>query len=293
MNKSRGINYQILLSLSLMLPIVSCSDWEYNHSTKKPFDSLRSVRNDKNKRWDTQGFTLEEYKIYTQAGMNNEESSITNFNSALPWKKANIPATQAVKAHQEWRAANIDEDTAIYFTKNNITLSEYQEASNILQNVEGVNNTIENELYIIQSIKSGSTPAEAVDQLVKAHKEKEKEIWGEEIYKICNGAPQEMPFDWLMTTSPYSVVGKCYIFPYRLYPMQWISRNQILNRAPSVISDNTPYSSPSDIISYIEGNEEIEPNSRVAVIGIEPKTYETVLGSKNTVRSFHILATLQ
>lgn len=298
MNKSRGISYQILLSLPLMLSIVSCSDWEYSHDGQNPIGIGRTLDLRDHKRWDTQGFTLEEYKIYTQAKMNNNENGESNPDSALPWKRAGIPAEQAVKAHREWSAADIDNDKALYFTKRNISLSQYQEASKALNDID-LKHSNDNVVRVIQNIRNGMTAPEAAQKLkqqLEEEKQKkaeqeiadEKRYWGEENYRMCNGSPQEMPNDWIVSITPYNVVGKCYYLPYPIYPLQWISRNQILNQPPPYALAYSPFS-PSDAIYFIESEGDIQPNTRPAVIGIEPKTYETALGAVHTVPSFRII----
>lgn len=300
MYKKHNTYYQILSVFPLLLSITACSNWNYNHDGSSPLENINNTEeSNSNKRWDTQGFTLEEYKIYTKAGMNNKENDP---NSALPWKKAGIPAEQAIKAHQEWIAADIDNDKALYFTKRNISLSQYQETSKSLDDAN-LDHSNDNVVSIIQKTRNGMTVSEAIQQLKQQQEEErqkevekqiasEKRYWGEENYKMCNGSPHEMPNDFIVSINPYNVVGKCYYLPYPIFPLQWISRNQILNQLPPNVLANSPFS-PLNSIYYIESNEdineEINSGSRTAVIGIEPKTYTTAIGAINTVPSFRII----
>ncbi len=280
--KYKKIN-RLLLVLPLMTFMTSCSDWDYNHDNSNSIFTYY----DNHSRWDNQGFTLEEYRIYKAAGMNNLKK---NQNSALPWKEAGIPAMDAVKYHQQWQKMNIDNKIAIYFVKRNISLDQYMQAVNALKdsNITNIVYFSEDILKVVQYIKSGMSPYNSVMR-VKEEIENEKKMGGEKSYRSCQGPLEEMYPTDIGNITPFNVIGKCYILPFDIYPIKWISKKQIFNRFPPGSLSYTPYSH-RDTTFYIESDEEIQPNTQIEVIGIQPKIYDPGIEiNEGYVPSFHII----
>lgn len=204
--KYKKIN-RLLLVLPLMTFMTSCSDWGYNHESSNPI-----ALDYDHPRWDEQGFTLEEYRIYKSGKMNNREH---NPDSAIPWKKAGIPAVYAVQYHQQGKKMDIDDKTAIYLAERNISLDEYMQVKNALNNYSNAKDIVHNredETKIIQYIKTGLSSDNAILKLKQDQKNEEiaeeKRIWGEENYKKCKSFSKEMDIGM---DGPDGSIGRCYL----------------------------------------------------------------------------------
>lgn len=275
--KYKKIN-RLLFILPLMTFMTSCSDWGYNHESSNPITGGYD-----HPRWDEQGFTLEEYQIYKAGKMNNGVSNPENNpDSALPWKKAGIPAADAVKYHQKAQKMNIDDKTAIYFAERNISLDEYMQVKNALNNHPNAKNIVHNrkdETKIIQYIKTGLSFDNAILKLKQDQENEEiaeeKRIWGEEDYKKCKSFSKDMDVEMIALSGPHKVIDTCEVFPslMGLYAIKWISPKQIFIQLPSYFRRQTVVLDSRRTI-YIESDKEIQVDHRMAAIGIQPRFYK-------------------
>lgn len=290
--KYKKIN-RLLFILPLMTFMTSCSDWGYNHESSNPITGVYD-----HPRWDEQGFTLEEYQIYKAGKMNNGVSNPENNpDSALPWKKAGILAADAVKYHQQGQKMNIDDETAIYFAKRNISLDEYMQVKNALNNHPNAKNIVHNredETKIIQYIKTGLSFDNAILKLKQDQENEEiaeeKRIWGEENYKKCKSFLKEGGRESAAIDGPFDVVGSCYIFPaLGLRSDKWISPKQMFVQLPSHFRGRAVVFD-SERTLYIESDKKIQVERTMAVIGIKPKFYKHEEGvNRGYVPSFRII----
>lgn len=267
--KYKKIN-RLLFVLPLMTFMTSCSDWGYNHESSNPI-----ALDYDHPRWDEQGFTLEEYRIYKSGKMNNREH---NPDSAIPWKKAGIPAVYAVQYHQQGKKMDIDDKTAIYLAERNISLDEYMQVKNALNNYSNAKDIVHNredETKIIQYIKTGLSFDNAILKLKQDQKNEEiaeeKRIWGEENYKKCKSFSKEMDIGM---DGPDGSIGRCYLLFFGLYAEKWISPKQILlQMQPFLRTRFAGFYNEGTL--YIESDKQIQVEQRkTAVIGIKPRFYK-------------------
>lgn len=285
--------YIILYSALLFLS--GCKDWDYDH-TFLVQGAQDESENTSNSSWKNQGFTLDEYHIYKQAGMSPYRN---DSNSALPWKEANIPAEKAVEYYQKWKTNGVSSKEAVYFISHaDATPTQFKQAMAAIDaHYDIINKTAEEEengginrkvvIKIIKKIQNGTPANKAVLDYIQEENKKavneERAQWPTDILQSCGDIPRSIYTYTISNDSqnPYSVNGKCYTIDTPYEAVRWISDHQ-------VIIIPMPQISTTNFI-YIYSDSPFQ-NDKVAIVkGVSPQTFTNVFGGDNVIASFEVI----